>query len=189
MTTTPALDPFTPPAFADQQPKPARLEILERHTGEKYDDKVLLCPNIVRINGVSLWCSGTEPVTVQEFSFDDQASRQIVVKLRLHARRLSAGEEPTRVVPDAPDPRNRFATVELPPVEDDIRNRDGDLSPAYAIVNGHKLLLAEPGVTIDPMVPDKDSHERVLTVTVPLLCRSVVFDDVVEEDGPAGAVR
>ena len=198
MTTTPVTDPFAVDSLTQLPPRPARLEIVERHYGDRYGDDMSIVPNGVRINGVPLWCSTTNPVVVEEFTIDGEfdSRRGVVVPLRLLARALRIGEVPSRVDPDAADARNRFATVELPV----CFGRDPDVPDGlvrvvpdglvrvvpYAIVSGHKLLLGGPVIVHET---DAGPAGNVVSVTLPLVCRSVVFDDIVAVDGPAAASR
>jgi hypothetical protein len=179
MTTTPApaLDPFTPPVLEEEPPRPARLEIVERHDGEKYGPDRPIMPNGIRINGVPVWCPGADPIIVKEVRVDGTKPAPLVTVLRLQARALRIGEEPSRADLSSPDVRTHFATVELP-----VKYESSGGQPRvwgfgeYAIVDGQKVELAGP-IEVDPVQPDVGSDERVVVVTLPLVCRSVVFDD------------
>lgn len=182
MTTTPVTDPFSTSALEDAPPRPARLEIVDRHRGEKYGDDIAIIPNGVRVNGVPLWCPQEDPITVEEFTVNgDPALRNgVVVPLRLHARALAIGEAPRRVDPAAADWRNRFATVELPAIPEPMVAELPRAFP-YAIVNGMKLQLAGPATVHRASVED---FGYLVVVTLPLVCRSVVFDDEPESSRP-----
>lgn len=157
--------------MTDTVPAPARLEILEQHRGDKYDDHMPLLPNIVRVNGRALWCSADNPVVVQDIN---PASGPIVVTLRLQARVLSVGSDLPEAEPATAEVRGErahFARVMVPVMPEDAVG--GEITTPYVVVDGHRLLLAGP-VEIDSIqVPGAD----LVTVAVPLVCRSVLFDD------------
>lgn len=184
MTDTSLMQPFLPPAAEDDRPAvAARLEVLEVHGGKSYDDRTPLAPNEVRVNGVSLWAPVDDPIVVQEIAVDGKLRRAVVVTLRLQVRALKIGA-PRVVLPPPGDARKRhFAVVELPMNlgDDDTVTQIGH----HAYVDGHKLLLAAPGPSVERVVPgdprQPDMVDRTLVVvTLPLLCRSVVFDDEVD---------
>lgn len=174
-TTAPALDPSVP-HVEDAPPTPAVLEVLDRHKGEKHGRNTILLPNLVRINGIPLWCPTDNPIVVQDIRVDGREGSPLVVNIRLQVRALRIGEAPSQRAVDVADDRTRYATVELPNVPDHLV--DGSTEPdalpcGYAIVDGQKLMLAD-NATVDYVVPFGD---RAVVVDLPLVCRSVVFDD------------
>lgn len=153
----------------DRTAHAARLEIVERHAGERYGDDTPLCPNGIRINGVPVWCPEDKPLVVQEIDLSGKVGVPLVVTVRLQARALLIGEPPSRPAISAADVRNRFAVVELPAVADGPH--------PYAIVDGHRVRLASPPTIETVDVGSPHAADRVVVVTLPLVCRSVVFDD------------
>lgn len=175
--SAPVTDPFhSPPVLEDHPPQPARLEIVERHAGVKWPDDRPIVPNVVRMNGVQLWCPVDAPIVVEKFTIDGNCGRPLVVRLKLQARVLAVGDQPARIAPDADDVRaRRFATVELPARtgEEPLTGLPDNYSIPYAIVNGMKIQLGD-----DVLVHQVEVGERqIVVVTLPLVCRSVVFDD------------
>ncbi len=155
----------------------AHLEILERHDGEKYDARTPITPNLVRVNGIPLWCSAKSPITIEVDGCEPGA---LVVGVRLQLRALRLGGEPTGVAPAPPaaaGERPRFARVEVPGLTGDAQAGDKVEAP-YVVVEGHRLLVKGP-VQVSEVFADGSLVE----VDVPLLCRTVVFDDEVPEPG------
>lgn len=173
----PMLDPFRAPNIADLPPRPARLTIVEEHTGEKWPSDRPIVPNRIRVNGVALWCPQEDPVVVEEFAVDGTCARPVVVRLKLQARSLAIGQEPSRVDPAAADLRARWATVELPTMLRDLAEADlpGECAFPYAIVDGHKLQLDGEALVHEVRPGDRDGY--LVLVTLPLVVRSIVFDD------------
>lgn len=163
-------NPFQKPALEDVPPRPARLEIVEVHDGDAFGPGIPLMPNTVRINGMRVWCPEDQPIAVDEITVSGDLTEPLVVRLKLMARRLTIGEAPTRLSPAEAGGKTACATVEVPYGDDG--------SAPYVVIDGHKLSIAEPGLTVHPVNTDRAAgDDRLLLVTVPLICRSIVFDD------------
>lgn len=160
--------PFVAPV--DQGPRTARLEILERHGDDKKMDRSApLCPNSLRVNGRPLWASEDDPIVVHEIRVDGRPGSPLVVTLRFLARSvgLGAGVEAPAELPAG---RTGFATVIVP-----VTAVEPELAAGrpFVMVDDMKILLGG-----DVVVQEVPLHDKaVLVVDVPLLCRSVVFDD------------
>lgn len=167
MNTKPSLDPFQAPAFADQQPRPARLEITERHPGEKYTRDQPIIPNGVRVNGMQLLCPIDDPIVVRDVVVGGTGDASLVVTLRLQVRAVSLGDPAAE--PAGAPVGGGYAVVEVPLPDPDLVET---VSVPYAVVNGQKLQVGGQ-VRVLGVVLGKD----LVVVELPLVCRSVLFDD------------
>jgi hypothetical protein len=170
--TAAVTDPFRVPQFDEIPILPARLEVLEEHRGERWPADRPLLPNRVLVNGVGLWCPVDQPILVKEFVVGERDAL-VVVTLRLQARALTVGDA-TLQIPAGERTRNRYAVVAVPELRAHTeKDQIGSHEAPYVVVEGMKLALGGP-VVVHPVAMDGD---ELLTVEVPLVCRSVVFDD------------
>jgi hypothetical protein len=168
---------MTEPTTLDE-PRAAHLEIVEQHDGEKYDARTPIKPNLLRVNGIPLWCSASHGITI---AIDGCEPEPLVANLRLQARALRLGGEPTGAEPSPaapPGERPHFARIEVPGLS--LSARPGaQVDARFVIVDGHRLLI-RGCVEVNEILVDQD----IVTVDVPLVCRTIVFDD--EVLAPAG---
>ncbi len=176
-------------------PVPAVVELVERHRGPKYDERALIAPNLLRINGVPVWAPVEDPVVLHELRVDGKGGALFVATVSLQVRRLVAGHDaPSDPVEVPAGASPVFSVVELVAPADAEWPGDGQpLDPPYSVyANGHHLQLAEPGLIVDPMRLG-DLDDRLCRVRLPLVCRRFVVDDESDEAGsppatfPAGA--
>jgi hypothetical protein len=185
MTATSA--PFQAPTFAEKKPQPCHLEVLERRYEERDPGTdLILLPNLVRLNGVGLWCPEDDPIVVRQITVDGtRMAGPMVVTLRLQARALTLGEtgEPVGGI-ETDHQGNRFAVVQVPGLTFHVQDAKGDplLDAGFVVVDGMKMLLAGP-VSVHPVpVPVEGSFSRgPVVVELPLLVRSVKFDTLLVE--------
>lgn len=171
MTTTPATDPFKAPDFDSLPPRPARLRIMELHSGHRFNHDRPLIPNSISINGRLIWAPVDDPILVEEIRIDGSCATPLIVRLRMQARALSLGDAPVLDIPAGGDVGGRsFSVIEIPGLG---QSDEVPLGAPYAVVDGEKLQL-HGDVLVDG--PSK-LGDSVFVVQLPLVCRSVVFDD------------
>jgi hypothetical protein len=168
---------FTPPGTAPAEdpgpPRGAVIEIVERHDEEKkpYSGVAsIIVPNHVRINGVAVWATYEAPVTIEELVIDGSCRSPFTVTVRLNARRLKVGGTPAF---DEGAERGGdvgcAAVVEIP---DTDGWSDGDvIDRPYVLLNGRRIWTAGP-VRVGPV-----STHNIASVTLTLVCRSLLVDD------------
>lgn len=175
MNNPPALDPFQAPDSSGP-PRPARLRIIEWHSGPRFKHDRPLIPNSVSVNGHQLYAPVEEPIVIEQISIDGTGARPLIVRLRLQARALSAGPqaEPLAVPAGGSVAGRSFSVIEIPGLGD---SDEVPLAAPYAVVNGEKLLLAGD-VLVDG--PSK-LGDSLFVVQLPLICRSLVVDDATRD--------
>ncbi len=162
---------MTQTATPVEAPGAAHVQILERHDGEKYDAKVPIRPNLVRVNGIPVWCSANRAITIEIDGFEPQL---LVVTLRLQARALRLGGEPLPgpAAAAVDNTRPRFARIEVPGLT--LAAAGEKVEAPYVVVDGHRLLVRSP-----VEVAAVELQDSLVEVDVPLVCRTVLFDDEV----------
>lgn len=178
-------------------PVPAVVELIERHRGPKYDERALIAPNLLRINGVPVWAPVDDPVVLHELHVDGKPGALFVAEVSLQVRRLVAGHDtPSAPVEVAAGASPVFSVVELVvPADAELLDDGQPVDPPYSVyANGHHLQLAEPGLIVERLtVGGHGPDDRVCRVRLPLVCRRFIVDDESDEAGsppatfPAGA--
>lgn len=172
-----------PTAPADLQPPPvedphgAIIEVVERHTGDKYPysgPASVLCPNHLRINGVAVWATYDNPVRVREVTIDGAGARPFAVTVQLLARALHVGATP------AFDPAalgavesTAAAVVEIPDTAGLKAGRELDLP--YVWLNWQRIYIDGP-IIVGELTTDRIGLPAAM-VTLTLLCRQFTVDD------------
>lgn len=176
----------TTPVVQDQspaeEPRAAVIELIERHTGEKYPYSgagSIIVPNVLRINGVAMWGTFDAPVVVKEIAVGGNPA-PFKVTVQLLARALRIGETPAFDPGAEGDPEySAAAVVEIPDI--DSLEPGSTLDRPYLLLNGHRL-YTEGSVGIGEIVTD-GKDRTAATVTLTLLCRKFVVDDEVIQSG------
>lgn len=180
MSTSMIDSPFQAPA--EQGPRTARLEIMERHHGkQRRGPDFPLVPNLLRVNGRTLWATQDDPVVVKEIRVDGRPGTPMVVVIRFLARSLLIGDGPdTGGVQGRAPGGGRFPVLAVP----GLVAEPGTVSAPYVLIDEMRLLLGGDVVVEEIQIGSVDGEQgrEALVVDVPLLCRSVVFDDELATD-------
>lgn len=168
----------------EPEPHGAVIEVLHRHDGEKFPytgPGSVIVPNFVRIDGVAVFCTEDNPVTVREVTIDGGCNIPFAVTMSLLARAVRVGGTPCDgAALGGPDDMGA-AVVEIPDVDDLAPGER--LDRRYVLLNGTPLLV-EDGITVGELSTSYREGVCAAQVTLTLLCRSFVVDDE-----PAGFAR
>jgi len=168
---------------APLKPGAAVIECIEQHPGpDRYEfvgTGSILAPNLVRINGVAIWCTDVDPVVVQSVHIDGTCKSSFVVRVRMSARLVNIGDIPVSVGGPGAEPgdRNRAAMLEIP-LSGELRAGQL-LEPPYVYLNGNPLYIGGPVEVERIRTPWGGGIGHTATVVVPLLCRRFTVDDEV----------
>lgn len=161
-----------------ERPKPhaAVIEILDRHTGEKYGytgaESVIL-PNFVRIDGVAVWCTYENPVKVEAVTIDG-GTVPFAVTMSLLARAIRVGGAPAYDAGALGGAENMScAVVEIPDVDELTPGEE--LDRPYVLLNGSPVYV-QGGITVGELSTSMN-EAAAAQVTLTLLCRRLIVDD------------
>jgi hypothetical protein len=163
------------PTQADELPRAAIIEIVERHKGPKYPytgHGSILIPNHLRINGVAIFATVDHPAVIKEIAVGGAPGFPFAVQVQLLARALRFGGVPA-VNPAAEGDANAAAVVEIPDLEE--FEPGVSVCRPYVLLNGHRL-YTEDTIVVGEIATDGEKRTAA-TVTLMLLCRQLVVDD------------
>jgi hypothetical protein len=188
MSEQPTTEPAVQKQPPGEEPRGAIIEIVERHSGEKYPYTgagSVICPNHLRINGVAVWATYDAPATIHEINLSSEPGTPFTVTVQLFARALNIGGTPTfdPGVLGGPD-SNSAAVVEIPDTASALESGE-KLDRPYVLLNGQRL-YTDGDIVIGEIATDGDGRTAA-TVTLTLLCRRLTVDD--EPYPPAGTAR
>jgi len=171
-------DPFAAPDPREEQPRGAIIELLERHNGPKRSYtgvESLIVPNHLRINGVAVYATEDDPVTIHETVIDGSGGSTFAVTVQMMARALHVGATPSfnpeHERQDLDD--NSAAVIEVPDVD---TWAEGDhLDRRWVLLNGHRVWTTGKIVVGRNGTHGLDWYVALVTVT--LLCRQLIVDD------------
>lgn len=164
----------------------AIIECVEQHSGEKFPDvgpRSILCPNLLRINGVAIWATYHNPVVIRGIQIGGGPGEPFAVTVQLHARALRFNVEPaydTTAEGDLAARANAGAVVEVPDVEEFTSGEV--LERPYVLLNGRRIYIQGP-IVVGEMAANGVGEHSMATVVLTLLCRRFIVDD---EPYPAG---
>jgi hypothetical protein len=178
LCTAPAVTFQQPGADASdvELPRAARIELLERHKGPKRGfagvDSILV-PNLMRINGVTVFATYDNPAVIREIAVDGSGLKPFLVQVQLLARALKVGGTPAYEARAEGGDLVHGVVVEIPGVE---QLEPGTEMPLpWVLLNGHRLYVE--GQVVIGELATRSPIQNTAVVTLTLLCRQLIVDD------------